>query len=301
MLFWQSHEDNFQCIAVREREVSEGKEEKRTNEAILGSNPVKRGEGQPNSMEVSHGEMIDLDKPSPAEPFNPYEGYKMAKQLDESIDVFLSRLPPSSISVAFGPWIWIANPHSRRRPLQQDITGFKAAGTELLEEYLARKTDVESRNPDRAPATITKLLKVSRERLKESIFSLAQSKGLMSGKWMLFASKDNVDDMWFKVAKATLTGTLGCEAKVATDDDSDKVRPIFIYTEDFTDIDDVKRVLAKLQELGLVKGEQGIYYKCDAYTYLDIMSGNEYKLRASLYSSGDLLKQGNLEEHWKWR
>ena len=32
-----------------------------------------------------------------------------------------------------------------------------------------------------------------------------------------------------------------------------------------------------------------IYYKCDAYTYLGINSGNDYKLRASLYSSEEIL------------
>jgi len=65
----------------------------------------------------------------------------------------------------------------------------------------------------------------------------------------------------------------------------------------FSDLDDVERVMDALIELGitkLTKRESKIYYKCDAYTYLHIKSGNEYKLPASLYSSEDVL-QGRIE------
>jgi hypothetical protein len=57
-------------------------------------------------------------------------------------------------------------------------------------------------------------------------------------------------------------------------------------------MDDVRRVLQGLVDLDLVGPDnpRGIYYKCDAYTYLDINSGNEYGLPASLYSSRELLK-----------
>ena len=89
-------------------------------------------------------------------------------------------------------------------------------------------------------------------------------------------------------------------------------RLICIYTPDFNDKDDVSRVLRSIKNLGLLKsggfsdgtrmnGSSGtsgsaaalktIYYKCDAYTYLDIASGNEYKLKASMYSSRDLFAE----------
>jgi Domain of unknown function (DUF1917) len=126
---------------------------------------------------------------------------------------------------------------------------------------------------------------------------LAKSKGMTNGKWMLFPSSDMVDEMWRKVAKATLEGTLGCAAKVATDDGSENRRLICVYTEDFTDEEDVRKVLDKMRELHLTKAEQGIYYKCDAYTYLNIMSGNDYKLRASMYSSKEMLKE-KADKRW---
>lgn len=58
---------------------------------------------------------------------------------------------------------------------------------------------------------------------------------------------------------------------------------------DFTDLDDVRRVLDELLELSLCKRDgRPIYYKCDAYTYLGISSENPYKLRASLLSSKEV-------------
>ncbi len=212
----------------------------------------------------------------------------MAKQLSETLDRFLTRLPASTTTVESGPWIWIANPFSSHRPLRSDVGGFKTSGNELLEDYLNRKTKVEEQNPGKPPGTITRKLKLDREWLEQSIIDLAESKGMTCGKWMLFPSTQYVDDNWHKVAKATLAGTLGCAAKVATDDGSGAPRLICVYTEDFTNEADVKRVLAKMEELRLIRAEQGIYYKCDAYTYLNIMSGNDYKLKASMYSSKDM-------------
>lgn len=93
------------------------------------------------------------------------------------------------------------------------------------------------------------------------------------------------------VAEGTAAGTLGVDAKVAVNDGSERARLICIYTVDFRDLEDVKRVLEKLVELGLVdvKGRP-IYYKCDAYTHLDIEGQNPYGLRNSLWSSKEVLE-----------
>ncbi|RMZ82256.1 hypothetical protein DV738_g1900, partial [Chaetothyriales sp. CBS 135597] len=56
------------------------------------------------------------------------------------------------------------------------------------------------------------------------------------------------------------------------------------------DMTDVERILLEMKNINLpVRGSdgRGIYYKCDAYSYLDIFSGNEFGLRASLYCSRD--------------
>lgn len=120
---------------------------------------------------------------------------------------------------------------------------------------------------------------------------------------MLFPKSEDAPRYWYKVAEATADNRLGIAAKVSTGlGEVREERLICIYTKDFSDMDDVRRVLQGLVELDLVdpRNPRGIYYKCDAYTYLDINSGNEYGLPASLYSSRELLKpasdQGEMKQ-----
>lgn len=109
---------------------------------------------------------------------------------------------------------------------------------------------------------------------------------------MLFPKEDDVTRVWRTVCDAVIDDTLGTTAKVATADPTStkEERLICVYTQDFSNLEDVRRVLDEMVDLGLAPREgRGIYYKCDAYTYLGIESDNPFKLRASLYSSKDLL------------
>ncbi len=235
------------------------------------------------------------DKPE-AEVHNPWEGDSMAKQLHEPLPAFLHRLPPSTTPLTSGPWIWIANPRSPRQG-RCDIAGLKQEGHRLLSNFVSQRRYLEAKNPDKPQGVITRMTKPAKDLLEEDIVKLARERNLLNGKWMLFPSPSHVDEVWAKVARATDAGELGMGAKVATardDDDlkrSPKSRLICVYTRDFSDKGDVKRVLVRLRDLGLVQDEQGIFYKCDAYTYLDIMNGNEFKLKASMYGSKGMLKE----------
>ncbi|KIW88963.1 uncharacterized protein Z519_10447 [Cladophialophora bantiana CBS 173.52] len=271
---------------------------------------------------------------SSRKPQNFYEGLASAKQLSESVADFLTRLPPStttSVSARGHHWIWIANPYpapGRRSPGQArntssnpesgdgDVATFRQRGTRLLEAYLSRKHEVEDQNPGKPPGSITRMLCPERVRLESDIRELAKAQRVTSGKWMLFPQEGEVDRVWAVVAHAVWEGKLGTAAKVATakgegeimiDDgggsggggqDRDQ-RLICVYTQDFSDQADIKRVLRALKDLGLLHlrldrsngGFKTIYYKCDAYTHLDLSSGNEYKLKASLCSSRDLFPE----------
>ena len=115
--------------------------------------------------------------------------------------------------------------------------------------------------------------------------------GTTCGKWMLFPKSADLPRTWRLVAEATSEGKLGITSKVGTYDpyDTKDVTLICVYTYDFTDLDDVRRVLDELVDLGLcAKGGKSIFYKSDAYTYLGIASENSYKLRASLFSSVEI-------------
>ena len=84
---------------------------------------------------------------------------------------------------------------------------------------------------------------------------------------------ENVNAVWESVAIGTASGQLGIGAKVGSDEGKGRriARVCCVYTADFADEGDVRRVLEGLVERGLVGrryngagegGERGIYYKC---------------------------------------
>lgn len=236
--------------------------------------------------------------------YNTYEGTPSGRQLSETVPEFLSRLPPLTTQLmTSGPWVFIGNPHTKYRHTNEDIRGFKTKGRELLDEFAANKAEIETSMAGKAKGIITRQITLQRQKLESDIRAAAQEYGCTTGKWMLFPAPDRVNSAWSLVATATANDELGIAAKVATDDGTpDKSRLICIYTEDFQNKADVKRVLAKLYAMGLcgrkgaIGGGQGIFYKADAYSHLDIMGGNEWGLKPSLYSSRDLLAEGTETE-----
>lgn len=85
-------------------------------------------------------------------------------------------------------------------------------------------------------------------------------------------------------------GKLGpiSEAAVYIKQNPEKV--IRIHSEDFSNTDDVHRVLDELVNLNVRFAEcKRVYYKCDGPIPPRTFSSNSYKLRASLYSSKDIL------------
>lgn len=83
---------------------------------------------------------------------------------------------------------------------------------------------------------------------------------------MLFVEPAFVNDVWERVAQATVKNELGIAAKVAPREErgSVKERLVCIYTYDFRDKDDIARVLHRLRQLELVRDRAAgkpIYYK----------------------------------------
>jgi len=89
------------------------------------------------------------------------------------------------------------------------------------------------------------------------------------GKWLVFVHVSQVDELWTKIKDATDEGLLGSSAKVATlrpnpnARDSDR-KVICVYTYDWTDEVDVRRVRQGLRQLGVTSR---IAYKADEDTY----------------------------------
>lgn len=90
-----------------------------------------------------------------------------------------------------------------------------------------------------------------------------------NGKWLVFVNERDVDEVWAKIKKATEEGKLGSSAKAATakpsplGEPSKKGKLICIYTYDWKDEKDVKRVREELRKLGITNK---IPYKSDEDT-----------------------------------
>ena len=231
--------------------------------------------------------------------YNPYEGDSAGRQLSETVDAFLLRLPPLT-TLGTGQWIYIADPRSKSRPLDEDRRGLMGRGGEILEDFEATRAGIEASMAGKPKSAIGKKMTPLRKKLQADLYAAARETGCTSGKWMLFPQADDVNRFWSLVATATADGELGHAAKVAANDGSgiSKPRLICIYTEDFSDMEDVRRVLKRLVGMGLVNGkgpwgeERNIYYKADAFTHLGIDSKNDWGLKASLFSSRDVLAEG---------
>lgn len=95
-----------------------------------------------------------------------------------------------------------------------------------------------------------------------------------SGKWLVFVEDRNVDELWKKIKGAVEEGKLGCSAKAATAEHKSPTgksgKVICVYTYDWTDQKDVRRIREELRNLGIVNK---ISYKADE----DTLSGKYRK------------------------
>ena len=210
----------------------------------------------------------------------------------ETVLEFLRRLPVADPATAdAGPWLWVRCP----RELQdwnrtEDLEAFLDTAAPLLDALLEHRRKVDQQNPGKAVGTITRKMGPYRDQLEIDLLNTATKHSLTSGKWMLFPMSDDLPLVWRLVAEATAAGNLGPVSKVGIWEPTHATKPtvICVYTKDFSDLNDVKRVLSNLNELNIVNKAAKISYKCDAYTHLGIMSDNSFKLRASLYSSEEV-------------
>jgi len=89
------------------------------------------------------------------------------------------------------------------------------------------------------------------------------------GKWLIFVTVAQTDDIWAKIRTAIKDGRLGSTAKVATAKPNPNAsnlqnKVICVFTYDWRDEEDVRRIRQALYELGITSA---IPYKADEDTY----------------------------------
>ena len=93
-----------------------------------------------------------------------------------------------------------------------------------------------------------------------------------AGKWMMFMSRQYVDDTWKNVKAGTKRGELGCYAKVSTARQLGRVHVLSVYIEDYRNREEAVKLRERLRTMGF---NRKIYFKRDSMTEAGI-SGSEF-------------------------
>jgi hypothetical protein len=197
---------------------------------------------------------------------------------DVSLSEWIEKARPSLFSSEFCSWIQIDN-------VRQDSPGYENMdgldNPPNLDEY-------------RIPLNKIRALIQSGKRVSSAmktkcvteIMQIAKRDGNTVGKWLVYCTRDTADDVWETIARATAMGQLGCSAKILPTKGlpPEDRAVVCVYVKDSTDQQEVLRVLTALQDdLGITSGLSS--FKPDIYTDLGIYSGNQFRLKPSLYSN----------------
>lgn len=96
--------------------------------------------------------------------------------------------------------------------------------------------------------------------------------GMTTGKWMIFRSPEEVDDVWDKITKLIDLGKIW-KAKVSHRPNEEGTHAIIVYTPNYLDQEDVWRVREILRQV--CDATETLFYKPDIYTDRHIYSDNK--------------------------
>lgn len=156
---------------------------------------------RPSLMEIAESNIKTAKLQQTVTLYNHYQGWPGGRQLEESVDAFLKRLPPATTPLSEEiPWIRVCNPYrDAPKRTQQGIAGkalneegppdeesdwakFVIQGQKLLEELLVVKNDIEKQKFGQAKSTITKATNVEKNRIVKEILDTAVKLHCTSGK-----------------------------------------------------------------------------------------------------------------------
>jgi hypothetical protein len=156
-------------------------------------------ENPPMSLsKIAEENMKAVVKTETATLYNPYEGDSCGRQLTETVDEFLQRLPPEVTSVSeLVPWIFVANPYRKAPKAAQgqqqskgegppeeesDWAQFVISGGKLLEELTDIRHAIEKKKPGQAKGTMTKAANPQRDMIVQKVLATATKLHCTSGK-----------------------------------------------------------------------------------------------------------------------
>ncbi|KAK3355564.1 hypothetical protein B0H65DRAFT_51824 [Neurospora tetraspora] len=134
-----------------------------------------------------------------------------------------------------------------------------------------------------------------REELREFIARKARQFKLTRGEWVIPVPTSEATKVWSEIAQATGLNILGTSARIATSSSIDYPdhRLIAVQTVDFSDHEDVERILRRLEGMGIVDRTitQPIHYQTEAYYFLGIGPNNVHNLPTAFYTSDQFFNE----------
>jgi len=183
------------------------------------------------------------------------EGEWIVYEWDVPINEFLKTNRPSVVEKSLNPWIAVYYPE---RPPQKAVD----------EDALLIEWEKAIRTPWRVNADFVR--------------QLAEKYAYKSGKWLIYSTSAQIDEIWNSVAAAVVSGSLGWAAKVSPRDREEDTHVICVYTEDFTNEEQVRAVEKGLRKVGVTSVMK---YKPDVHTTLGIYRNNPWGLKPTIYTS----------------
>jgi hypothetical protein len=168
-----------------------------------------------------------------------------------------------------GGWVWVTNPDYKNNPKARNDSDDDVARMSTEWASLVKK-NLKNRK-----------FKITHKHLIE----LAMKHNVLHGKWLLNIKPENIHKDWPRIRNALVEGKLGSTAKIS-DEPQNGTHVVCIYCPDFRDKDELLRVRKAISNDVGMYGNSVMRFKLDAVTYLDIYSGNQWKLKTTSYDCG---------------
>ena len=155
----------------------------------------------PSINEIALANIEAESKKKGAKLFNLYEGQFSGRQLTETVEAFLGRLPPAATPASeVVPWIFVWNPYQKPPEdtsdgnNKEDVTAegiphegedrlrFESLAKNLLDQLSDRKSEIERQKAGKAKSAITKAFNIEKEKIVKKILDTAVDMRCTSGK-----------------------------------------------------------------------------------------------------------------------
>ena len=153
----------------------------------------------PSLTEVANVNMQSGNAGNAATLYNAYEGNFAGRQLTETVDDFLERLPPATTQATdLVRWIYIWNPYQKASKREEhdhkEVTGeappdeesdwaqLVVLGGNLLAELTTIQNTIEKQKAGQAKATITKTVNIQKDKIVKKLLETAVELHCTSGK-----------------------------------------------------------------------------------------------------------------------